>query len=213
MSGLLRRFPHKWFRLAVVLMLSAAAFISSTDVGAEGGVPIFQVLRSVFQGIPARILLALFWYVFWGATVVAVFVLMLTIVAVFSAFLHIRGFLIDCAFAVAIPTTVLLISAVLAHSDGRVRVAWAVVAALWTMTFLVTLRRTGNWKARSTLYCSGVLIAVWLPVVMLMTHTSDVSLLEYDRVRCVFGVLFSGLFWTADVLTSNGEMPVGQQSR
>jgi hypothetical protein len=208
MNGLLRRFPHKWFRLAVVLMLTAAASISSADVGAEGGIPIFQVLQSVLQGSPARVLMRLFWSVFWGVAAVVVFVLMLTLVAVFSAFPHIRGFLIDCAFAMGIPTTVLLISAVMSHSEGGVRVAWAAVAALWTMTFLVTLRRTGNWRVRSTLYCSGVLIAVWFPVVMLMTHTSDMSLLAYDRVRCAFGVLFSGLFWTADVLTSNGDMPV-----
>lgn len=209
------RFPHKWFRLAVVLSLALIAFQFAIDDATSRSIccsyRAFQIIAEAMDRFP------LLWELTLG--LVLALAVVTPVVAVFSvlsfvARSHVMQFATDLVFTLGVPAALFLIWTT---AVGHAEVAWAfgfrigfiIVSVLWTSTFLATRRQGANWKLRSVLYCVGAFIVAVAPVVMVSLHSSEViyggDIIYEDHagsVRYGFATLFSSLFWLADVLLS-----------
>ena len=215
MNFLLRGFPHKWFRLVAVLVLTGYAFMLACDVGEQNGYLFFHVIEDAMRGTPARLTWYLCKYSLLGLGIISLLVFVLTAVALFSPRIHLRAFVTDSVFSMAVPTIYLLAWSLMSHRGHAALISWTAVAALWTITLFLTRGQSGRWRLRALVYCLGALIVVAVPLAMVTTQGTDSIHIEqhYLQARYSFAILLSCMFWIVDVFLSFPEVKPASDGR
>lgn len=207
MSVLLCRFPHKWFRVAIVLSLTVVT-LQVVIVYAARWCALCQIILEGMVSIP---ILWLDFGVLLALAVISVLVGVLTVVASLKARACFRLFLTDDLFTMAIPTALFLLWMARANTHQSwvfgFTIGLITISLLWTTTFLSTRRQSANCRLRTVVYCLGALVVVVMPMVVASTYDVDfIKSLGLDdkhvmaSTRCAFAALFSSLCWSIDVL-------------